>query len=846
MKKIFTFFMAMVVALAMYAVTPNQSGKKVDPTGHATELTNKKLAHHKQVAKVLGMDNVERKDASATKVAPVTKVTQNEVITLNYDGFAGMKYYEEDEDWWIGMSCDDTLRYEYGHNLHLEWKAPADNPFGTFTTKDFVYEYTHLTTPRSFGSILFEEMTMTLSYEKVSANLKRYTLTATLVGEDGFTYQVNAVHEEVVPKGLVEEYIEDAIITTTARDFILEGQNKDLDITLVVGNKDIIGAYGLHMIDWENSKISYKGTEVTPITFKAIVNLATHTETNALAYVTEVNMLGKDTVDYHFILAAPLYDPTDTIELAAIDLEVDDSNALYSGVVDFYATTPEFSIRGGWQADMAEEGTYKAAIFLDDADMNTITSLQAKVVVTLDKDNDWAIEGTMLGNDNIVYNLHLSRTIPEQIDTIVVEFENSAVAKYYPYSQDGENDIQLLNENDTYQASINVINVELGGEFDAESLYVPFTYLQAVDGSKISVAAIHNGKLYQVGDTTKIEADFLTFEGTLYQVKLWYAAPTPKNTVVLTMKNAECYLDFDYASQYTLLGYSEDTLYSFAVTVPAMSKEDIAGTFVNDGMFGKFGEGQYSFDASNSFVGKYNKAWEEYDRYYIQKGQFTVALDEDDNIILTGSVVCDDSIQYEVTLTSKYIEPHIEYDSENGAIDRIYSDSAEVRINDYIKDFGLVSLRITDPVEGDVTAVYFVLSEADAETIIPMDTYEINSTREDGTVLASIGIEWDSEGNGSVIPSYYARYVDGLVAEPFYFFQEGTVVVDKDAEGKLTFEINAVNSCGIPVHIVYGTPATGMENINVSTESVKKQIIEGQLVIIRDGKAYNAIGAQVK
>ena len=280
----------------------------------------------------------------------------------------------------------------------------------------------------------------------------------------------------------------------------------------------------------------------------------------------------------------------------------------------------------------------------------------------------------------------------------------------------------------------------------------------------------------------------------------------------------------------------------FVVTVPASTKEDVPGTFVNDGMFGKFGEGQYEFDASNSFVGKFNETTESYDLYYMQKGQVTVTLDEEDNILMTASVVCEDAIQYDVTLTSKYVEPHIEFDSEEGAVDRVYGVDAELIINDYIEDYGLVSLQIKDEVEGDVTALYFVLYEPDAKTIIPVGTYEINSTWMDGTVLASTGMEWD----GSVIPSYYARYVDGYVAEPFYFFQEGTVVVDANAAGQLTLEINAVNSCNIPVHIVYDATASSVENIDVNVVGVKKQILDGQLVIIRDGKAYNAIGAQVK
>ena len=830
--------MTMVVTLAMYAVTPNPSGQKVDPTGRATELADQKLKHNKQVLQVLGMDKLERKATPATKTAPIAKAEQEE-ITLNYDAFAGMMNYEEEGQWWIGLSCDDWSRNEYGHNLNLEWTAPANNPCGTFTTEDFEYDYTHLTTPFSYGSIHFSEITMTLSYEQVNANLERYTLTATLVGEDGNTYHVNAKHENIVAKGKVDTYIEDATLTQKDGNFVVEGKNADLDLKLVVNNSDVIGTYGMNMVDWENSKITYKGATLSPISFRAIVNLASHTETGALAYVTEINMMGNDTIDYHFILAAPLPAPTDTIELTAIDLEVDDSYALWFGSVDFYATTPEFSIRGGWQAEIAEEGTYDAAIFLDDAQMNTITSLNAQVTVTLDNDNNWAVEGTMLGNDNKIYNLHLTRTIPEQKDTVLVSFTNSAQAKYYPHLG---NDIQIFNENDQYSASINVVDVEMGGEFDEEYINSFFSYLEAKNGTPITVAEIKDGKLYQVDDTTKIEADYVTFEGVLYQVRLWYVAPTPTQTVKLDIKDAEMIIDFDYGQVYNLVGYTEDMQTAFVVTVYATSKDDVAGTFVNDGMFGKFGEGQYDFDASNSYIGKYNKMLETYDLYYIQKGQFTVTLDEEDNITLTASVICEDAIQYDVTLTSKYEEPHIEFDAEEGAVERVYGADAELTINDRTEDYGLVYLQITDKVKGDVTAVYFVLTEPDAETVIPEGTYEINSTWFDGTVLASTGMDWD----GNVMPSYYAGYVDGWLVEPFYFFQTGTVVVTKNADDKLSFEINALNSCNVPVHIVYDAAASGVENINLNVVEVKKQIIDGQLVIIRDGKAYNAVGEQVK
>ena len=847
MKKFFTLLMAMVVSASMMALPPVELGKKVDPTGHATKMVEKKMQHKQDVAKVLQLNTLERKAMPKAKhtiqqlPAGMDKVqkAQKEVITLTYDGFAAMQYYELDEEWWIGMSCDDMTRYEYGHNLNLEWKAPADNPCGTFTTEDFVYDYTHLTTPFSYGSIHFSEISMTLTHEKVNAHLERYVLKATLIGEDGNTYEVHAVHENIVPKGQVESVILDAALTTSDLDFTLEGQNEDLDIKLVFNNSDIVGSYGMNMIKWADSKIAYKGVDVSPMNFKATINLATHTENGSLAYVTEVKMMGNDTINYHFVIAAPLPAPTDTIELTAVDLKVDDSSASFFGSIDFYASTNDFAIRGGWQATIIEEGTYKAAIFLDDAEWNTITSLEAEITISLDKSYNWVIDGTMLGSDNKVYNLHLTWSVPEQTDTVLVAFEHSAKAKYYPHL---DNDIQLYNENDLYSASINVAGVELGGDFDEEQIFEYFTYLELKNGTILNVAEKVNGKLYQVGDTTKMEIDYVTFQGILYQVRLWHVASTPTKTINLTIENAEFIQDFDYNGVYNLVGYTEDLQTAVVFTVYATAKEDIPGTFVNDGKFGEFGEGQYDFDASNSYVGKWNADWETYDLYYMEKGQFTVVMDENENITLKASVVCEDAIQYEIDLTSKYEKPHLEFDSEANPLERIYDATATLNINDATADYGLISVQIIDEVVGDITSLYFVASEADAENVIALGTYPINSTGFDGTVLASTGMDWE----GNVMPSYYAGYMEGWLLEPFYFFVSGEVVVYKNEAGELALEINALNSCDIPVHIVYDLASTGIENIGTSVVDAEKQIVDGQLLIIRNGKVYNALGAQVK
>ena len=83
---------------------------------------------------------------------------------------------------------------------------------------------------------------------------------------------------------------------------------------------------------------------------------------------------------------------------------------------------------------------------------------------------------------------------------------------------------------------------------------------------------------------------------------------------------------------------------------------------------------------------------------------------------------------------------------------------------------------------------------------------------------------------------------------PLWLLVDGTVEVTKTEEGYPYLEVNAVNSYGVEVHIVYdGTPVgAGLVDTQMSAEHTRKVVRDGQLMIIRNGKVFNAQGAQVK
>ena len=72
--------------------------------------------------------------------------------------------------------------------------------------------------------------------------------------------------------------------------------------------------------------------------------------------------------------------------------------------------------------------------------------------------------------------------------------------------------------------------------------------------------------------------------------------------------------------------------------------------------------------------------------------------------------------------------------------------------------------------------------------------------------------------------------------------------MSKDKNGYMHLEVNAYNSYGVSVHIVYdGTPiGAGVENVATELTAAEKVLKNGQLLIIRNGETFNTVGQAVK
>jgi hypothetical protein len=355
---------------------------------------------------------------------------------------------------------------------------------------------------------------------------------------------------------------------------------------------------------------------------------------------------------------------------------------------------------------------------------------------------------------------------------------------------------------------------------------------------RIDIAQI-DGRIYQSADTTWIHADMIAFDEKCYKVAIWYAAPIPTDTITLHLT------DVPFTNQleegyFQLIDYTEDfaTMISFTV-----ASHQVEGTFVNDGMFGKFGTGKYDFFNDYTYISEWNSSTKEYDIYTVEKGELVVTMDGNGKIEAQASVICENAKLYQIHITSQYANPHLLGDAEEGEVERTYVPE-QVKIVDQTKTDGIIIFEAISDENNDMVVLYFFSNIFDPEIGIPVGLYPINGSLQAGSVLASTGID---EENNAVTPSLYSTF-DGDYLDRMYFFVDGSVNVSKNDAGKLHLEVNAVNSYLVPIHIVYDAGGTtDVEDIHKGNDmTTQKMLLNGQLLILRNGTTYDVVGRKVK
>ena len=612
--------------------------------------------------------------------------------------------------------------------------------------------------------------------------------------------------------------------------YVLEGSNDKMSVKLGVISDIIEGEYTKAHFDMNQTKIVYDGVEQQMLQANMMIGLS-ELDNNALGYKAALHFYNQDTVLHKVSMTVPLPAAKDTIEVECHNLSVDESFADY-GFMMLYGSNKEYDIFAMYEGYAAEAGVYDVALTVTDKH-TWLDCTSIRGTLTLKETVDgWETNIEAYCDDYNWYSIDMNFEVPVPTDTVKVVFDSSAIASF---RADQMNMIQLIQFADDYEASITIYNTRLGESFNIEKVLPEYTefYDWTVESS-VEIADI-KGVLNQRGDTTVINASYIGFNAIQYDVEFWYVVPTPIDTVEIEMP-----VKFTNALQdgyYILSSYTPDN--SIFISLSPMTDGEVAGTYINDGLFGKFGAegGRYDFYSGNTFI--YVEA--EWQNYTIEKGELVVEQAKDGKINAVAKFIARNGVYYHVKMTSEY-NTHLDFDEPEEIIDRTYTTADFVTIDDQTERNGYIYLAFEAADGSDMAAFFFFVEEADEDIIVPAGVYPIDSSEEYGTVYANPGVQGDG-----VWPSFYARMMeDGSLVTPLWLLVDGTVEVTKTADGNPYMEVNAVNSYGVEVHIVFDGSATGVENIPVGDAiGTQKWLMDGQLLIIRNGNVYDVTGARL-
>jgi hypothetical protein len=528
--------------------------------------------------------------------------------------------------------------------------------------------------------------------------------------------------------------------------------------------------------------------------------------------------------------------PIDTIDVVCYDLKLNTDFIGLFGMAYIFANNSEYHLTGAIFADSIPPGTYTNCVMdlKHIATQKMIPAASVTITLAVDANRNCVITGHMIGEDNIYYNLHLSWTPPTAIDTVHIAFDTPSSVAYYP---DLYHDFMLSNKDANFDISLDIVGVPMGGTFTERNLNIAYCLIaNRQTHDTISIAAAE-GQVWQSNDTTYLSANVLGFDSVIYDIDLWYAVPLVKDTQEIHIYNATFYNELEKDGYFAIVGKTADQSIEFAISLLGNTVEDVPGTYVNDGMFGGFTGENYDFihfigGSYSTYLAKWNETRHDYDILSIEKGQAQVTMDDEQDVTLVGEFVAEDGVVYHVTMTSKVDKPRIQDDAMSGAVERVFVDENQLVIEQLEED----KIRLEIMTESDLMALWFYVEYIDDEILIPEGEYTIDDSNDYWSVI---------QGDGSLGKSFYSTH-DGEYFTSLYFLVGGTVKVTKK-DGKLHFEMHAVNSYDVPVHVVYTPRETGLHDIDINdVVSVKKMIINGQLIIMRNGKACNIMGMLVK
>jgi len=367
------------------------------------------------------------------------------------------------------------------------------------------------------------------------------------------------------------------------------------------------------------------------------------------------------------------------------------------------------------------------------------------------------------------------------------------------------------------------------GEYTYKDFYLYKTQLYEIDGEEVSQIEIYKPislVVTQSGDTTYYKEVVMGRDGNNYIITMFYTEPEATEEVILfTYGNFSDYTAEEGAFMANTI--SGDTVaVSFAVCT-----ETVAGTYTTKD--------------------SYNGGYYNYVAYF--RGNDTIYYDAivDTIKIVEVTGTYKDTADYIALVKYKaqnYDDPsdvkwfiiymnlvsYYKYDATT-SVSQTYTEGVDniQFVTDNFEDYGCVFLMAQKADKSDFFYGMIYPEEIDETYTLPLGEYVIDNSEDENTMYASAGYSIIKDAE---YPTYYATKTAS------WYITSGTFKVE---DGKMT--LAGKNTLDKDVNIIFYMNPAGIMNINAENQvNAAKVMMNGQLIILKNGKMFNLQGNEVK
>lgn len=447
-------------------------------------------------------------------------------------------------------------------------------------------------------------------------------------------------------------------------------------------------------------------------------------------------------------------------------------------------------------------------------DSTFVDPLDCSAVVSIEE-GAYHFDISMLGQDSILYRLHMYHPVTSAVkDTVDIAINNlsidlSAVGFMNTFFLDGSND--------DYTITIACEGTGEDGVYEGAS-----TVSTTITDMAGNIIRSVNTKLtlYTTGGMREADAEVYGDDNKFYRIHLMFTIPAPKKTVDITFSNKG--EGVYYREDGSFYMYNEDARYIVSMEIYTDQPE-----------------GQYE---RGDFRPRYTYAGVIEGNDTIGASMYTATATitkQGNDYQVKAEILGTDTVLYRIEMTVDYRYVAIQYDETEGQFVQHYTDADQsvlFNTRNFSTD-GYVSFTALSTT-GKLTYLEFYPETLDPTTTLPVGIYPIESSENKGTVYAGQGVL-----NNSIVGSVCGDYTSQGMNVPCFFVATGTVKVEA-ANGKLRLTVEAQNTNGLPIRVVYEgtTGMTALENTAADTVAVRKIVRDGQVYILYGTDTYTTTG----